>query len=186
MMSEQTKQQTSALAAIDLVAFDVDGVLTNGQLMYTAEGETIKAFHVRDGVGLKLLQDMGIEVAVVSAKRSAMVAARMRDLGISRYYPGTKDKLQCLKDLASELGLTSEACAFVGDDMVDLAAMSWCGVAMAPLDAYERVLAVADWVSPVAGGQGVARSVADAILNARGVMEQAYQHTTEAHFERDR
>lgn len=185
-MSGLTRKQTSAIAALRLVAFDVDGVLTNGQLMYTAEGETIKAFHVRDGVGLKLLQDMGIEVAVISAKRSAMVAARMRDLGVTRYYPGTKNKRQCVESLATELSLDSEECAFVGDDMVDIPAMTWCGVAMAPADAYERVLAAADWVSPVAGGHGVARSVADAILSAKGILEQAYNQTTGAHFERDR
>lgn len=185
-MSALTRSQIESMAAIRLVAFDVDGVLTNGQLLYTAEGETIKAFHVRDGVGLKLLQDMGVEVAVISAKRSAMVAARMRDLGIRRYYPGTRDKRQCLASLAKELGLAAEQCAFVGDDMVDIPAMTWCGVAMAPADAYERVLSIADWVSSVAGGQGVARSVADAILSAKGILEQAYHQTTSANFERDR
>lgn len=185
-MSALTRKQKTAMASLRLVAFDVDGVLTNGQLLYTAEGETIKAFHVRDGVGLKLLHDMGIEVAVISAKRSAMVAARMRDLGITRYYPGSKDKRQCLESLATELGLTAEQCAFVGDDMVDIPAMSWCAFAMAPADAYDRVLDVADWIVPVAGGQGVARSVADAILSARGLLDQAYHQTITPHFERDR
>ncbi|MHA7878304.1 MAG: KdsC family phosphatase [Saccharospirillum sp.] len=185
-MISLTPVQARALSRLQLVAFDVDGVLTNGQLFYSAEGETLKAFHVRDGVGLKLLQDMGIGVAVISAKRSAMVAARMRDLGIQHYYPGTKDKRQCLLTLAAELSLDPAVCAFVGDDMVDLPAMDWCGVAMAPADAYSAVLAQALWVSPLAGGQGVARSVADAILTAKGVLEQAYRQTTQVHFERDR
>lgn len=185
-MTALTKDQQASFSLLKLVAFDVDGVLTNGQLMYSAEGETFKTFHVRDGVGLKLLQDMGIEVAVVSAKRSAMVAARMRDLGVSHYYPGTRDKRQRMEALATEMKLAPSQCAFVGDDMVDIPAMTWCGVAIAPADAYERVLKVAKWVCPVDGGQGVARSVADAILSAKGCLDQAYNKTTSADFERDR
>ena len=174
------------LQRIRLVVFDVDGVLTDGRLFYTDEGETLKAFHVRDGVALKLLPDMGVDVAIVSAKDSSMLACRMAELGVHHYYPGTKDKRKTVETLARSLNVMPEEVAFVGDDMVDLHAMAWCGVGLAPRDAYEFVRDRADVVVPVNGGHGVARYVADIILQAQDKFEQAYQTASLPHFERDR
>lgn len=177
---------TRRLQDVRLVVFDVDGVLTDGRLYYAHDGENLKVFHVRDGVALKLLPDMGIDVAVVSAKDSPMLACRMAELGVHHYFPGTKDKREAVAALAQSLGLQPESVAFVGDDMVDLHVMAWCGVALAPEDAYEYVRERADVVVPVGGGQGVARYVGDMILHAQGLFEQAYRTASLPHFERNR
>lgn len=181
-----TKAQQLSLARLRLVVFDVDGVLTDGRLFYGPEGEQLKAFHVRDGVGLKLLVDSGLHVAVVSAKDSPMLARRMTDLGIQNYFPGVKDKRAAVADLAAQLGIPASATAFVGDDMVDLHAMAWCGVGMAPSDAYSYVYERADIQLPVPGGGGVARWVADIILEAQGLYDNAYHTAALPHFERAR
>lgn len=180
------KEQGTPLSDIKLVAFDVDGVLTDGQLYYGPEGESLKVFHVRDGVALKILPDMGIEVAVVSAKDSPALRTRLRELGVQNAFVGCHDKLQRLQALADELGLAPHQVAFVGDDLVDLKVMDWCGCGLAPADAYSLVLERADRVLSVKGGQGVARCVADLILKAQGLYDQAYSLAADAHFERKR
>lgn len=174
------------LAAIRLVAFDVDGVLTDGRLYYGAEGEALKVFHVRDGVGMKLLADHGIAVAVVSAKDSPMLARRMSELGVRHYFPGTGDKRQCLLDLCQMLAIPVEQTAFVGDDLVDLNAMTTSGLGMAPADAYPVVRDQADWVLNSKGGEGVAREVADLILTAQNHYDRAYSLAATPEFERKR
>ena len=174
------------LADIKLVAFDVDGVLTNGELHYQADGEVMKVFHVKDGVGLKLLQDFGLEVVVVSAKDSAMVKKRMCDLGIDSYFPGSKNKLAVISSLCDKRGISLDQCAFVGDDMVDVPVMSATGVSFCPRDAYELVAEKADIVLDLDGGKGVARMVADMLLVAKNEYDQAYQLATTSLFERKR
>lgn len=174
------------LSAIRLVAFDVDGVLTDGRLYYGPEGESQKVFHVRDGVALKVLPDMGIDVAVVSAKDSPALRARLSDLGVRHAFVGCHDKLQRLQSLAGELGLAPHQVAFVGDDLVDLKVMAWCGCGLAPADAYSLVLERADRVLTVKGGQGVARCVGDLILKAQGLYKQAYSLAADPYFERTR
>lgn len=180
------EEQSSSLSDIRLVAFDVDGVLTDGRLYYGPEGESLKVFHVRDGVALKVLPDVGIEVAVVSAKDSPALRARLSDLGVQHAFVGCHDKLHRLQALSDELGLAPHQVAFVGDDLVDLKVMDWCGCGLAPADAYSLVLERADRVLTVSGGQGVARCVADLILNAQGLYDQAYSLAADAHFERKR
>ncbi|WP_108127679.1 KdsC family phosphatase [Saccharospirillum mangrovi] len=174
------------LAVTRLVAFDVDGVLTDGRLYYGPDGESLKVFHVRDGVGMKLLADQGIAVAVISAKDSPMLARRMQDLGVQHYFPGTKDKQACIQALCQALGIDAEQAVFVGDDMVDLVAMGWCGVGMAPADAYPIVQKQADLLLSSKGGEGVAREVADLILNAQNQYDSAYALSATPEFERRR
>jgi 3-deoxy-D-manno-octulosonate 8-phosphate phosphatase (KDO 8-P phosphatase) len=169
-----------------LVVFDVDGVLTDGRLFYTDSGESLKAFHVRDGVGLKLLSDMGIAVAIVTAKDSAMVAKRVSELGIQHYFPGTKNKKETVTVLAKHLAIELEDVVFIGDDMVDVPAMSIVGASFCPNDAYSYVQQLVDEVLPVSGGQGVARYVCDLVLTAQGKYDQAYNLTMDAAFERKR
>ena len=171
---------------IKLVVFDVDGVLTDGSLYYSEAGECFKKFNVKDGVGIKLLQDQGIAVAVVSAKESAPLSRRMADLGIALFRPGTKDKLAVVQSIAGELGIEMEQVAMVGDDMVDLNVMRECGLSIAPADAYEQVLKRVDWVTKAEGGGGVAREVADRILALSHDLDEIYKITTTAHFERKR
>ena len=176
----------SQLRTIKLVVFDVDGVLTDGRLYYAPQGEALKVFHVKDGVGIKLLQDCQVQVAIMTAKDSPMVAQRMADLGIKHYFAGVKDKRFQLDALATQEGLAPAQLCFVGDDMVDLPAMSLAGVGICPADAYRLVRQAADLVTPMAGGQGVARYVCDLILMAQGQYDRAYEQAMTPQFEKNR
>jgi 3-deoxy-D-manno-octulosonate 8-phosphate phosphatase (KDO 8-P phosphatase) len=174
------------LSKIKLVAFDVDGVLTNGQLHYSEQGESTKVFHVRDGVGLKLLADIGVVVVVITAKDSKMVASRMSDLGITEYMPGVKNKFNVLREVAAKHNISLGECCFVGDDMVDVKPMSESGFSFAPANAYPLVCEVASLTLTEKGGEGVARKVADYVLVAKKQFESAYQLAGSEAFERDR
>ncbi|TXR53539.1 KdsC family phosphatase [Reinekea thalattae] len=176
----------TALNKISLVVFDVDGVLTNGQLVYGSNGEVVKLFNVKDGVGIKLLQDQSIAVAVVTAKDSAMVDQRMSDLGVEYYFKGVKDKVAIVQQLLDRLELSLEQVCYVGDDMVDLSVMTQVGVSICPSDAYALVCEQASIVLPLGGGQGVARLVCDIVLNAKGVLAEAYKLAATPLFERNR
>lgn len=155
------------LAAIRLLAVDVDGVLTDGRLYYGAGGEQLKVFHVHDGLGLKLVQAAGIEVAIISARDSAMVSARLDDLGITLRAQGSQDKGAALRALREQRALAAEAVAFVGDDLPDLAAFAEAGLKIAVGNAQAPVRAAADWVTTCDGGQGAVREVCNALLAAR-------------------
>lgn len=185
--SASSASKRDLFKSIDWIAFDVDGVLTDGSLWYTESGEQIKRFHVRDGVALKLLQDLGIDVVVITAKDSSMVKERMRDLGVKHYFTGVKDKLEQLKHFATEHQKDLQTLCYVGDDMVDVSSMQASAVSVCPADAYSFVVQeVADVVAPVDGGMGVARWVADEILHAKDLYEQSYKLTVSANFERKR
>jgi 3-deoxy-D-manno-octulosonate 8-phosphate phosphatase (KDO 8-P phosphatase) len=184
MYSIQTLEDK--LRQIKLVVFDVDGVLTDGKLYYSTTGEATKVFHVRDGVGLKLLGDMGISVAVITAKNSPMVAKRMQELGIQHYFAGVKNKKTQVEELAASLSVSLDNIAFVGDDMVDVPAMQIVTLSMCPNDAYEYVREGVDHIVPVAGGMGVARYVCDLILKEQGLYQKAYEKSMSAEFERNR
>ncbi|WP_320822601.1 HAD-IIIA family hydrolase [Reinekea sp.] len=181
-----SSELNARLKAIKLVVFDVDGVLTDGRLYYSPTGEALKVFNVKDGVGIKLLRDCQVQVAIMTAKDSSMVAKRMADLGIEHYFPGVKDKGLQLDALATRQGLDSAQLCFVGDDMVDLPAMAIAGVGICPQDAYSLVRQAADLITPMGGGQGVARYVCDVILQAKGQYESAYQMAMAPQFEKDR
>jgi 3-deoxy-D-manno-octulosonate 8-phosphate phosphatase (KDO 8-P phosphatase) len=159
---------------IRLVVFDVDGVLTDGTLSYSASGEQVKHFNVKDGVGIKLLQTFDIATAIISAKSSEPLARRASDLGIQHFFPGTKDKWPCLQQLMAELSLQPEQVCYVGDDVIDLKVMLRVGLAVAPADAFWMVKDKADWVTDAPGGKGVAREVADSVLASQTSIEQAY------------
>ena len=154
-------------AKIKLVAFDVDGTLTDGRLWMTEDGREIKAFHVHDGLGIKRLREHGIEVALISARISHAVELRAEQLGIDHVYQGTGDKLACLQDLLQASGLAPEQACYVGDDLPDLAPMSVCGFAVAVADARPEVLDAAHWHTRAKGGQGAAREVCDFIVAAQ-------------------
>jgi 3-deoxy-D-manno-octulosonate 8-phosphate phosphatase (KDO 8-P phosphatase) len=155
-------------AALRMVLFDVDGVLTDGRLYMGPDGFEMKVFHTRDGHGLKALARAGIEVGVISGRRSAAVEERMRQLGVSHLHQGIEDKLACFRGLCGDLGVEPEHCAFLGDDVVDLDVMGACGLAGAVADAHPLVLEAAHWRSQRPGGFGAAREFCDLILAARG------------------
>ena len=146
---------------------DVDGVLTDGRLFFSARGEVHKAFHVRDGHGIKLLMKSGVAVAVVSGRRSAAVTARIRELGVPHLVQGCTDKVGALRDLALGLGVDPLACACLVDDTPDLPLMTAVGFAAAVADAHPLVRSAAHWVSTLPGGTGAVRELADLLLRAR-------------------
>lgn len=160
--------------AVRLVVFDVDGVLTDGTLSYSANGEEVKHFNVKDGVGVKLLQTYDIPVAIISAKSSAPLKKRAEDLGITHFFPGTKDKWPCLETLMASLNLSPSQVCYVGDDVIDLKVMKRVGLSVAPADAFWMVRNHAHLVTEAMGGKGVAREVADMVLGSRMPLEQAY------------
>lgn len=181
LLSAQLKKQAQA---IKLVVFDVDGVLTDGSLFYSAQGEEIKVFNVKDGVGIKLLQTYGIATAIISAKASQALAQRAADLKITHFFPGSKDKLAVLDALLVQLKLHMHEVCFVGDDVIDLRVMKNIGLSIAPQDAFWMVKKYAHGVTDAAGGKGVAREVADLILSSRMDLEEAYIQAMLPEFEK--
>ena len=155
--------------AIRLLVLDVDGVLTDGRLYFGPRGEALKAFHVRDGVGLRELQRVGLEIAVISGRRSPMVAARCRELGVRHVVQGVGDKVAALTRLCVRLKLTPAACACVGDDLPDVPLMRVAALSFAVADAHRTARRAADVVTRLPGGRGAVREVCDHLLalNAR-------------------
>ena len=151
-------------SAIRLLVLDVDGVLTDGRLYFGVRGEALKAFHVRDGLGLKQLQRAGLTVAVISGRRSPMVAARCRELGVRHVLQGVGDKLAALTRLCARLKLTPAACACVGDDLPDVPLMRAAALSFAVADAHHSARRAADVVTRLPGGYGAVREVCDHLL----------------------
>ena len=160
-------RRATPLARIQLLILDVDGVLTDGRLYFTGRGEALKVFHVRDGHGIKLLMAAGIAVAAVSGRRSAAVAARMRELKVPHVVQACSDKVAALHRLTGRLGLDPLNCACICDDTPDLPLMSAVGLACAVADAHPLVQSAAHWTAKANGGQGAVRELCDAVLRAR-------------------
>jgi 3-deoxy-D-manno-octulosonate 8-phosphate phosphatase (KDO 8-P phosphatase) len=157
----------AALARVRLLVLDVDGVLTDGRLFYGPKGELLKAFHVRDGYGIKRVAAAGITVAIISGRKSAAVLRRAKELGIRHVTQGANDKLTALRKLAKARGVSLEECACVGDDTPDAPILAAAGVGIAVADAHEDALSVADLVTTRSGGQGAVREVCDWLIAAR-------------------
>ena len=153
---------------VKLMIFDVDGVLTDGSLLFTAEGDTMKAFNSMDGHGAKLLREAGIDTAIITGRKSGIVEKRAENLRITHVYQGVEHKLAAFEQLLKETGRTPEECGYMGDDWVDLAVMLKVGFAAAPANSHPEVIARAHWVSEARGGHGAVREVCDALLRAQG------------------
>jgi 3-deoxy-D-manno-octulosonate 8-phosphate phosphatase (KDO 8-P phosphatase) len=153
---------------IRLLILDIDGVLTDGRLYFDAKGETLKVFHVRDGHGIKMVQRGGLEVAMVSGRRSDAAYHRARELGISRFYEGVRDKVAILEELLAALNLQPAEVAAVGDELVDLPLFHRVGLGVAVADAVPEAKAAAHWVTSLPGGKGAVREVCDLLLKAQG------------------
>lgn len=160
-------RKATPLERIELLILDVDGVLTDGRLYFGARGEALKAFHVRDGHGIKLLMAAGIQVAAFSGRRSAAVAARMKELGVPHVVQACNDKVAALHRLTGRLKIDPLNCACIVDDTPDMPLMSAVGVACAVADAHPLVQSAAHWVAGAIGGHGAVRELCDAILRAR-------------------
>jgi 3-deoxy-D-manno-octulosonate 8-phosphate phosphatase (KDO 8-P phosphatase) len=160
-------------AQIKLVIFDVDGVLTDGRLYVMENGDEIKAFHSRDGHGMKMLHQSGVQIGIITGRTSGIVGHRMEELGIDHVYQGQRDKVPAFIDLTEKLGLSTDEVAYVGDDVVDLPVMRRVGLAIAVQDAHDFVKKHAHWQTPNTGGRGAARDVCELIMEAQGKLDEA-------------
>ncbi len=155
------------LAAVELLVLDIDGVLTDGRLMYGASGEIGKSFNVKDGYGIRRLLNLGIHVATISARHCEGAAIRLAELGVEHIFLGCKDKVAQLGKLQKALGIGKDGTAVMGDDIPDLKMMELGQLALTPNDGVRELRERADWITDKAGGHGAVREVCDAIANAR-------------------
>jgi 3-deoxy-D-manno-octulosonate 8-phosphate phosphatase (KDO 8-P phosphatase) len=152
---------------LKLLILDVDGVLTDAKLFFDNDGNEYKAFHARDGHGIKLLQQTGVQVAVISGRKSNSVALRMKNLGIEHVYQGHENKISAFYEIIEKIAISPEQAAHVGDDLLDLPLMRRVGLAIAVQDANFAVKQYADWCTSLAGGCGAVREVCDLIMQAQ-------------------
>lgn len=155
------------LGNIRLVAFDVDGVFTDGRFYLSDDGVESKSFHTQDGYGVRQLLDAGIEVAVISGRRSGAVQKRMAELGVTHVVQGCGDKVAALDVITSQLGISVAECAYVGDDIPDLPLLNHVGVAIAVANAVHALHEQCDYSTSSSGGAGAVREVCELILGAR-------------------
>jgi YrbI family 3-deoxy-D-manno-octulosonate 8-phosphate phosphatase len=161
-------QLRARAAGIRLLVSDVDGVLTDASVYYSADGEALKRFSMRDGMGVELLRLAGIRTAFLTREDSPIVAARAKKLQIGALWSGQRDKREALPRLVQELGVPAQAVAFIGDDVNDLGALSWvaeAGLAVCPADAVHQVAARAHFITAARGGHGAFREVCELILD---------------------
>lgn len=158
-------------ATVRLLVCDVDGVLSDGRIYMGNQGEELKAFHTKDGFGLKAIRELGIEVAVITGRNSRIVSDRMTTLGIEHIYQGQGDKLPAFEDLLDKLGLDAQQAAYIGDDVIDISVMRACALGVAVADAHPLVLRSAAYVTRTRGGEGAVREVCDLLLQAHGQLE---------------
>jgi 3-deoxy-D-manno-octulosonate 8-phosphate phosphatase (KDO 8-P phosphatase) len=168
MNRQEISQQARQLK---LLILDVDGVLTDGKLFFDDQGKEYKCFHAQDGHGIKLLRKTGVEVAVISGRKSNSVALRMKSLGISLVYQGHENKIAAFNEVLDKVGCLAEQVAHVGDDLLDLPIMCRVGLAIAVHNAVPSVIDYAHWKTDRCGGEGAVREVCDLIMQAQGEFE---------------
>jgi len=155
------------LGDVRLVSFDVDGVFTDGRFYLSDDGIETKAFHTQDGYGVRQLLKSGVEVAVISGRKSGAVEKRMAELQVSHVVLGCKDKVAALDELAASIGVDASACAYVGDDMPDLPLLEHVGFSIAVANAVPALLGHCDYVTTKSGGFGAVREVCELIVRMR-------------------
>lgn len=159
--------------SVRLMIFDVDGILTDGSLHYGPDGEVMKTFNVLDGHGIKLLERAGVTTAIISARKSDIVAKRAADLGIAHVFQGAHDKRAAFAELLDVTGFTPVQCGFIGDDVIDLPILMQVGFAASVPNGHPEVCSRVHLVTQAGGGRGAAREVCDFILRAQGRYEAA-------------
>lgn len=172
-----TNQQ---LQKIRLLLLDVDGVLTAGEIIYGDTGEQFKVFNAKDGLGIRLLQEAGIQVGIVTARTGEALRHRCNNLNIHLIFDGIHQKAKALDKASAKTGLVPEAIAFVGDDLFDLSIMKKVGLAVAVADAHDMVRQTAHWVTHAPGGRGAVREVCEAILKAQNRWDEVIKNLFDA------
>lgn len=162
-----TQKLTDLLAGIRLIGFDVDGVFTDGRFYLSNDGVESKAFHTQDGYGIRRILEAGIQVAIISGRRSEAVNRRMDELGVEHVFLGCKDKLGTFENLLSDLSLSASQGAYAGDDLPDIALLRKTGVSFAVANAHRDVQKICHYTTTKTGGFGAVREICDLILDAR-------------------
>ena len=166
MSNARSKAET-----VKLLVLDVDGVLTDGRIYYGNNGEELKSFSIKDGLGIKMLQRAGIDVAIITGRQSEIVTRRANELSIADVVQGREDKRTALIELCDQRKIDMRECAYMGDDLPDLSAITSAGLGLTVADAAGAVLEAADWHSPSRGGDGAVREACEFILDAQGALE---------------
>lgn len=174
-MLNLSQLQTDKIKRLKLLILDVDGVLTDGRLFFDDQGKEYKCFHARDGHGIKLLRQSGVEVAIISGRKSNSVTLRMQSLGVELVYQGHENKRAAFAEILQNLNLRPEQAAHVGDDVLDLPIMVRAGFAVAVADAHFAVKQRADWCTQTPGGLGAVREVCDLIMQVQGSFDAMLQ-----------
>jgi 3-deoxy-D-manno-octulosonate 8-phosphate phosphatase (KDO 8-P phosphatase) len=159
------------LKNIKLLLLDVDGVLTDGGIIYNDDGTETKIFNVKDGLGIRLLMEAGIHLCIVTGRRSNAMISRCKNLGIDHIYDGVGNKVDVLEAILARTGLSASEVAFIGDDLPDLGLMKKIGLSIAVSDADKTILENADMITSAKGGHGAVREACEAILKAKGLWE---------------
>lgn len=167
IQNQYIEKQEEKISRIKLFAFDVDGVLTNGEIIYTSGGEEIKVFNAKDGQGIDLMNKNGFITAVITARKSSIVARRALELKVTEVFQGSKNKLESIKLLMEKYGLDLSEIAYVGDDLPDLCVLKEAGLAFCPYDAVEEVKQVCHFISSKEGGNGAVRQITDFLIKNR-------------------
>lgn len=160
---------------VKIAVFDVDGVMTDGGICYTSNGDELKVFNVKDGLGIKLLQKYGIKTAIITGRSSELVNRRAKELGFDYLYQGREDKITALNELLSDIGMELKDVGYMGDDLPDLPAIRHAGFGATVADGMSLVLEHADWTSSKNGGQGAVREFCEYILDAQGHLANYHQ-----------
>jgi len=163
-----TEDLTGRAQRIKLLLMDCDGVLTDGRLWLTPDGDEQKAFHARDGQGISLLHRAGLQTGIITGRTSSAVDRRAQDLKMSYVRQYAKDKIKALEEILAEAGVTKDECAYIGDDVADIPVMHRVGFAVAVSDAVAETKQAAHYVTALKGGQGAVREVCDLVLKAQG------------------
>lgn len=162
-------------AKLKLMAFDVDGVLTDGSLFFTPNGDEIKTFSSLDGHGIKMLMESGMQLAIITGRQSQAVTLRAQNLGIQHVYQAVKDKRQVIQQLCSQLAIELSQAGYMGDDVVDLPILRACGFSATVHDGHDFVKQHVSYVARGNGGRGAVREVCDFILHAQGKLDAMHQ-----------
>ena len=158
---------------VRIMIFDVDGVLTDGRMQFSADGEAMKSFFVHDGLGIQLLHKMGIATGIISARLTPIVNRRAADLGITHVYQGNHDKRITFAQLLEDTGIPAQACGFMGDDIIDLPLFSRVGFSVSVPNGHPEAIQRADFVTKASGGMGAVREICDFILRAQNKYDAA-------------